>query len=309
MRYVIENDELKATIDSHGAELVSLIKKDTNEEYIWSGVRFWKRHSPVLFPFVGNVSDGKYRVGDETYEMGQHGFARDMEFECIHDEEPDKVLFKLTYNEETLKKYPYRFELEIAYVLIDNQLKVGWKVSNEEDEEMHFMIGAHPAFNCPPRKVGDWILTATDEDVEKNPTLKSEDRTGCFVNFHTDMPIKYNLCEGKLLVHFNIEMDAEDGYLEIDEHTFDRDALIIEHDQTHEVSLTNKEKEPFVTVKFEEPLVGIWSPTGADVPFVCIEPWFGRTDRVGFSGDISQREYEQSVSRGERFRSSYTIIV
>lgn len=300
MKYTIENDNLWATIDSHGAELVSVIKKETLNEYMWQKKRYWKRSSPVLFPIVGNVAEGRLSIDGVDYPMSQHGFARDMEFELVEQKE-DRILFSLKYNEETLQKYPYHFELKIGYQLVDNEVRVSWEVSDAV-EDMYFMIGAHPAFNCPPRKVTDPVLNS---DVE----IENHDRTGCFVDYHTNNAIKYNLIDGKLLGIFDVEMESEDGFMRLDEHTFDRDALVIEGDEIHEVSLCDAQKKPFVTVKFEEPLVGIWSPVGDSVPFVCIEPWFGRTDRLGFIGDISKREYEQRINRDVAFNSTYTIII
>ena len=300
MDYILENDIIKIKVNSHGAELVSIIKKDTNEEYLWQKKRYWKRSSPVLFPFVGNVTENFYSVDGKKYAMGQHGFARDMDFTLLA-KLPDEVWLGLDWDSETLEKYPYKFNLKIGYKISGSEVMCMWRVSTES-EEMHFMIGAHPAFNCPPRKVEDPVLNSEEEII-------NHDRTGCFIDYHTNHPIKYNLCDGKYLGFFDLDMECENGCMRIDEHSFDRDALIIENNQTHEVSLMTKEKEPFVTVKFEEPLVGIWSPVGESVPFVCIEPWFGRTDRVGFNGDISQREYEQNVKRGEEFCSTYTIII
>ena len=79
--YTIENSRLRAGFELHGAELVSLVDKKNNQELIWQAdPTYWKRHAPVLFPFVGKVNGGEYRYDGKTYHMGQHGFARDMEF-------------------------------------------------------------------------------------------------------------------------------------------------------------------------------------------------------------------------------------
>ncbi|MDY6325402.1 MAG: hypothetical protein SPL99_10155 [Catonella sp.] len=98
MEHILENEKLKISVAEHGAELCHLINKSTGAEYIWSGEAYWKRHSPVLFPFVGAVSGGRYRTDGKEYEMGQHGFARDMDF--IFEGRSDGLWFRLDYSEE-----------------------------------------------------------------------------------------------------------------------------------------------------------------------------------------------------------------
>ena len=109
MRYFLENDCLKVEIESFGAEIKSVIRKENMREYLWYGnPRFWGRTSPVLFPFVGSLKDKKYSYQGKEYPMGQHGFARDMEFELVSKEERE-IWFCLRSNEETLAKYPFAF--------------------------------------------------------------------------------------------------------------------------------------------------------------------------------------------------------
>ena len=144
MRYTIKNEELTVAIDSMGAEVKSVIRD--GKEYMWCGdAKYWGRTSPVLFPFVGSVKGGVYRTDGREYAMGQHGFARDMEFETT-DIGDDFISFTLVSDDETLAVYPYRFRLTISYRLIGNRLSVEWTVENPSDEEMYFSIGAHPAF-------------------------------------------------------------------------------------------------------------------------------------------------------------------
>ena len=81
MQVVLENEALKVTINSFGAELASIRGKETDTEYLWNAdAKFWKRSAPVLFPFVGSLKNKEYHYEGKAYPMGQHGFARDMEF-------------------------------------------------------------------------------------------------------------------------------------------------------------------------------------------------------------------------------------
>jgi galactose mutarotase-like enzyme len=93
----------------------------------------------------------------------------------------------------------------------------------------------------------------------------------------------------------------------IDEHLFDEDALVIEGGQAHEVSLAGPDKVPYLTVRFDAPLFGLWSPAKKHAPFVCIEPWYGRCDRETFGGGLADREYGHELRPGRSFEVSYTI--
>ena len=141
------NGRLSIEVSAHGAELCSIFSN--GKEYLWQAdPAFWKRHSPVLFPIVGSVWENEYRNEDTTYVLTQHGFARDMEFTLI-SEENDEVRYQLVSNEETLKKYPFPFRLTIGYRIREKKVDVMWEVENTGEKEMHFQIGAHPAFYYP----------------------------------------------------------------------------------------------------------------------------------------------------------------
>ena len=107
-----------------GAELVSV--KINDVEKMHDGESFWNRHSPVLFPIVGKLKEGKTTIDGNEYFMGQHGFARDMEFEEIGEHS-----YVLKSNEETLKKFPFNFEFYIGYEVIGNTVITKYKVVNK----------------------------------------------------------------------------------------------------------------------------------------------------------------------------------
>ena len=153
MRYFLTNDRIKVEIDSFGAEIKSVINRNNMREYMWYGdPKFWGRTSPVLFPFVGSLKDKKYSWNGVEYPMGQHGFARDNEFDLIRQTD-DEIWFSFKSNEATLAKYPFEFELQIGYKIVSknetDDVSVMWKVLNPASETMYFSIGAHPAFLCP----------------------------------------------------------------------------------------------------------------------------------------------------------------
>jgi len=287
-RYVLENEWMKVEIDSFGAELKSLSRKSDNREYMWcADPAYWGRTAPVLFPFVGSLKDKKYRVNGKEYEMGQHGFARDMEFTLL-EQRQDKICFGLKANEETRKKYPFEFDLELGYILEGRTVRVLWKVVNRKKEEMPFSIGGHPAFMCP-------ILPETKQ-------------TDYLIYFDTDKPLISDVIEDGLIGDALKEYELENGYLKITDDLFDGDALIMEKDQAHIVSLCMPDRSPYLTVRFDAPLFGIWSPVKKNAPFICIEPWYGRADRIRFNLELRDREWGNLLRQDEVFEASYEIV-
>ena len=288
-RYGLENDKIRIEIDSHGAELKSLVEKETGAEYMWcADAKYWGRTSPVLFPVVGNVSGKQYRTKGKTFDMGQHGFARDMEF-TLESQTDNEIWFVLRSNEETLAKYPYEFVLKLGYRLDGAKVEVLWHVENPSEEELPFAIGGHPAFYCPVTSGGK--------------------QSDCYIQFDIAGSLKCSTIDGYLVGDRVDTYELEDGMLRIDEHLFDNDALIIEKQNIKKVSLCDPKKQAFLTIEMDAPLFGIWRPADPGAPFVCIEPWYGRSDRIGYAGELRDREYENVLAAGENWDAGYTILV
>ena len=288
-RYGLENDKIRIEIDSHGAELKSLVKKETGAEYMWcADAKYWGRTSPVLFPVVGNVSGKQYRTKGKTFDMGQHGFVRDMEF-TLESQTDNEIWFVLRSNEETLAKYPYEFVLKLGYRLDGAKVEVLWHVENPSEEELPFAIGGHPAFYCPVTSGGK--------------------QSDCYIQFDIAGSLKCSTIDGYLVGDRVDTYELEDGMLRIDEHLFDNDALIIEKQNIKKVSLCDPKKQAFLTIEMDAPLFGIWRPADPGAPFVCIEPWYGRSDRIGYAGELRDREYENVLAAGENWDAGYTILV
>ena len=290
MRYFLENDILKVEIDSFGAELKSVIRKDNNREYMWYGnKKFWGRTSPVLFPFVGSMKDKKFSWQGKDYPMGQHGFARDMEHSLVSQTE-EEIWFCLKSNDETMEKYPFAFILSIGYRLTRDQVDVLWKVENPAESDLYFSIGAHPAFLCPVHG--------------------ENKKTGYRLTFDGVSEIHHhgNTLDTGLAVKEDLILPLTDGYATITDDFFDRCTYMIEGNQTGKVGIADPEGKQIVDVIFDTPLFAIWSPEGKNAPFVCIEPWFGRSDDTGFSGDISKREYIQCLKAQEKFEAGYCMV-
>ncbi len=283
MIYELKNQDLRVAIDTKGAELRAVEDVRNGKSYLWNGdSAYWGRVSPVLFPLVGNYFEQESVYGNRTYHLGQHGFARDTEFEVLSQSD-EKIVFRMTSSETTLAVYPFAFALEIGYVLDGRDLQVLWTVKNADDKEMYFSIGAHPAFSCD---LNTAILRFdTDEDLE-------------IEYLNTDTGCLGDRCETVPLTDRALPLSAK---------LFDDDALILEENQTKEITLLDGGQNPLVKVSFDAPVVGIWSPAKKNAPFVCIEPWYGRSDRDGFDKKLENREYGNRLAVGEAFNASYTI--
>lgn len=290
--YYLENEWLKVGVRGKSAELTSIVKKETNGEYLWCGDgKYWGWTSPILFPFVGKVRDGKYSYEGQTYEMNQHGFARDQEFTLVSQTDT-QIWFALESTKEMKERYPFDFRLEIGYLLEKNRVQVCWKVKNTDCRTIYFSIGAHPAFMCPLEGKGK--------------------QTDYYMGFETkEKELFFRLIDGKsgLISPKEYPLELDEGLHKIEKDRFDKDALVIEHGQTGKMFLAGPDKVPYVTVDFDAPLFGIWSPAGKDAPFICIEPWYGRSDSTEFFGTLEEREYENQAEPGEVFERSYTITI
>ena len=286
----LENEQIEVTVNIHGAELRSLKSKADGQEYLWNAdAKYWGRTSPVLFPFVGGVKNKVYRHEGKEYPMNQHGFARDHDFKCIYAGK-EEVKFLLTSTDEMKEVYPFDFELYISYRLKKNVIEVEWGIKNPSEETIYFTIGGHPA-----------IHFAKENETKADYRLYFPEKD--HLNY-----ILVDIAEGGADPKKVYEMKLEDGYYPLTEELFERDALIFDENQIEEVWISHKDGTPYVGMKCEGfSNFGIWSVK--DAPFVCLEPWMGRCDDVGFEGDISEKPGINSVESGGTFEKSYQIIV
>lgn len=284
----IKNDKLTVTVSKHGAELQSI--KDANgKEYLWQAdPKFWDRHSPLLFPIVCGLWEDKYRVNGKEYKLGRHGFARDTDFKLIAQGD-NQLVYCLNDSTETLKDYPYHFNLAVSYKITENKIKVVWHVENTDNKEIYFQIGGHPAFNVPDLKSGEPLVGTLKFD-EEEPSRLYGNVGGCITpGYH--------------------KVKTEDGLYKFTQDDFKDDAVIFDHSQLKKISIINKEGKPEVTLDIKTPAVGIWSPYGKDAHFVCIEPWYGIHDWAEYDGEFKDKYLMNKLLPGCSFMSEYTITI
>src|ERR1700712_4666201 len=145
----IENEFLKVEISTKGAQLTSVYVKENKIEHLWQGdANIWPYHAPNLFPVIGGLINDELLVDGQTYHMGRHGFARQSEFILLESDEL-QATYSLPNSETTLKVYPYKFDFQVLYTLIENALRVTYKLINHDKKTIYFSVGGHPAFRVP----------------------------------------------------------------------------------------------------------------------------------------------------------------
>lgn len=288
MNYEIKNSFISAKIDSFGAQLNSLKNNNQSFEYMWQAdPRYWNRHAPILFPIVGRLKNDEYFYQGNKYNMTQHGFARDCEFELMRKDE-DYLTFRLKSSDKSLEIYPFLFELDISYELIENKLLVSYEVKNKTDGKMFFSIGAHPAFNWP---------------------LENEEKNDCFFEFENIKDTKRYFLKDKGLVYESTDLEIKDNKIALNEDLFKDDALVFNDLNIKQVAFKNSKNNNYVKLQFEKfPYLGLWSkPSGA--PFLCIEPWFGVADEEDSSQKLEEKKGIITLEKDENFSCFYSIEI
>lgn len=286
----LENEFVKVGIKDLGAELSSLINKSCYTEHIWQADEsIWGRHAPILFPFVGQVKEGKYIYNEEEFSISQHGFARDMNFELI-SQTKNSFTFRISDTEETLKKYPFKFELDVIYTLEGKTLDINYQVKNKDSKEIWFSIGAHPGFNCP--------FSGKDNFEDYFLELSSQETTN-------RLEIENGLLSGKQSPFFKNGTTIDLKYP-----LFENDAIIFEELNSSEISIKSSKNNNFVKINFHNwPFLGIWTKPNANAPYVCIEPWYGITSESNKDTVLQEKKGILNLPIGETFNCNYTIEI
>lgn len=252
-----------------------------------NGKVYWKRHFPVLFPIVGKLKQNKTIINGRTYEMCQHGFARDFDFEPITKLD-NFHSYVLRSNPSTLVKYPFDFSLYITYRTDENKLTTIYKVVNEGENNMPFGIGGHPAF----------IIDQNDLYNEEYYLEFEEDEDKIHFLY---------LVDGLVGTDYARNIMADKRRIKITKNSFDNDAIIMKGITSHKISLKKKTgNKTLLTMDFEGfQYLGVWSKPGA--PFICIEPWKTTADTIKSTGVFAQKTDTITLAPKKEFECRYTV--
>ena len=285
MEYIIENEYLKVTVTTWGAQVKSVIRKCDGVEHIWQADKaVWGYHAPILFPHCGKVVDGKIEAKGAVYESGQHGFARLMEHDFV-DQTKDTIVLELCANAETLSKFPYEFRLVSTFTLENDTLHHTLTVENLDEEMLPFGIGYHPAFTVP----FDSKHEATDYELRF-----SEMESPICIN---------NLPHG--LMHGNIYyLGSNIQSIPVCEELFANDSHCMTNLKSQTLGLYEKDTGRGVVCSLEGfPYTVIWSKPGAP-RFVCIEPWNSLPDSEDSRNIWEEKPAAALLSPGETYSTT-----
>lgn len=280
MIYTAENELFSLGVKEMGAELTSLKSKKTGKEYIWCGnTDIWYGQSPILFPIIGRLLDDKYRLDGKEYTMPKHGIVRKRPFK-LYEKGEGSLTFLISDDEETLKEYPYHFDLFVRFELTDKGLKVTHTVVNKNEGDMYYSFGAHPGFNC---KIGDTLR------FENSESLRTE-----------------RIDHESILIDETFPVIENSDEIEITESIFNDDALILSGYTSKCVSLVSEGKK-VLDFYFDSPVLGIWAKPGA--PYVCLEPWWGINDSYDKKSDLSEKRLIMKLASGDEKTFSWNVEI
>lgn len=282
----LQNEFLQLRFDTKGAQLQQIKGVQNQLNYLWNGdEKYWTKFSPVLFPIVGTLKDNQYTFQNQAYQLSRHGFARDKEFE-LTQALTQKLEFSLTHDEETLKVYPFEFELKICYELLGNSLSCTYQVLNRSVSDMYFSLGAHPGFAVP--------------------LINEEQYTDYYIEFENDDELlNYQIKDNLLSTQTNV-INLNDRKLQLKHELFYQDALVFKNLKSKKIQLLNNLNKHGLTFTFQNfDYFGIWAAIDAD--FVCLEPWAGIADNENHQGNLIHKEGINKLLPNAQWQAQWAV--
>jgi aldose 1-epimerase len=283
--FSIENEYLKVTVTTWGAQVKSVIRKCDNVEHIWQADKaVWGYHAPILFPHAGKVVEGKIEAKGAIFESGQHGFARTMEHDFVEQTE-DTIVLELCANDETRARFPYEFRLVSTFTIENDTLHHTLTVENLDDEKLPFGIGYHPAFAIP----FDDQHVATDYEFRFS---------------EMESPVCLNCLPTGLVQDNHYFLGCNMTTIQIDENLFAKDSHCMTNLKSSTLGVYEKGTGRGVVCNIEEfPYTLIWSKKGMP-KFVCIEPWQSLPSPEGGSIKWEEKPHAAILTPGEAWSTT-----
>jgi galactose mutarotase-like enzyme len=283
----LESSDLTAEVNPLGAQL-STLRDRAGRDLLWDGdPSVWIGRAPLLFPIVGALAGGSYRLGSTTHPLPRHGFARGKLFDRV-DSTSATAVFRLKADEASFQVYPFRFELDVHFALDGPTLSVTACVRNAGDEDMPASFGFHPAFR--------W------------PLPFGQTRSSHFIEFASDEPAPVRrLNADGLLTSERHPTPISHRRLALVDTLFQDDVVIFDELRSRSV-IYGADDGPRIQVSYPDaPYLGIWTKPQAN--FICIEPWHGVADPEGFSGDFRAKPGVVLVAAGAALEIKMAITL
>jgi galactose mutarotase-like enzyme len=287
----LQNDKIKIGVKKTGAELCEISSIKNNTQFMWNAKPdIWGNYAPNLFPIIGMLKEECYFFEGKTYYLPKHGFVRNNTHIQLVEETNSNVTFMLTFDEESLKIYPFKFEYYTIYQLIENKLLITYKVVNRDTKPIYFSVGGHPAFKCPIydyENYSDYQLIFDAEETSET----------CLLNLKSGLVTSETKPVFDTPKSINLHYDL-----------FNDDALIFKDLKSRKVTLHSKNKGNILTVHYEGfPYLGVWAKPNAE--YVCIEPWLGIADHEDANMQFEDKEGIIKLDVNAEFMATYTIEI
>jgi galactose mutarotase-like enzyme len=283
----LSSGDLSVEVDPLGAQL-STLRDRAGRDLLWGGdPSIWAGRAPLLFPIVGALAGGRYRLGSATYPLPRHGFARVKHFEVV-DASSGAATLRLRADEGTLQVYPFQFELDVRFALDGPTLSVTTSVRNLGADDMPASVGFHPGFRWPLPFGGA--------------------RSSHFIEFAMDEPDPVRrLNAAGLLTPEPHPTPISHRRLTLADELFQDDVIIFDRIQSRHVTY-GADEGPRIRVSYPDaPYLGIWTKPRA--PFICIEPWHGVADPEGFAGDFRTKPGVFTVAAGSALSTQLIVTL
>ena len=286
----IKNEHLSVDIHPLGANLWS-IKDRESTEYLWQGdVKTWPDKSLNIFPYVARLTQGKYTLAGQEYNMDIHGFIKDSVLK-VKEQSETKVVLELTDSEETRKQYPYHFIYQICYELLGHEIQVTYRIKNLDDKTMYFGVGGHPGFNVPLEEV----LSFEDYRLEFSSVAKVK---------------RVGMSDDCFVLEEDSSFDLQDGKnLPLTHDLFDDDAIILKQMDRQVTLLSDKGKKRVKVTYPDMPYLGIWHWPKSDAAYVCIEPWSSLPSRKNVIEALEKQEDLFALEPGKDYVNTWSIEI
>lgn len=286
---IIKSNSLKVEVNELGSTLESFYDLEGNTELLWQGSEdSWSGKDVTIFPFVGRLKDGFYTVEGKKYSMSAHGLCCQHKF-AIEDREENRVSHRFVWSQETLKSYPYKFDLTVLHEVLGDKYIKTMRVKNLGESQMYFMLGGHPAISLTSKDGCD----TSDNYIEFPKTLHPKnyylDKEGKFIDRLDEIgEFDKIYCDKALMKKYATLILAQENFQSLN--------LVRGDGKTLEFTLNNP------------PVLAFWShPEKGE--YICVEPWYGLPDEVETKRELKDKERINSLAAGEVFEYSFAIEI
>ncbi|WP_270593329.1 aldose 1-epimerase family protein [Faecalibacillus faecis] len=287
----LSNQYLTVNLHPKGAEIISIVGNQDHINYMWKrDACQWANSAPILFPIVGAIKNDTCRIDGKEYHMIQHGFARHNEFE-IKNQSQTEVTFTLVSNDEIIKQYPFLFELNVTYKLVENTLTCFINVKNKDHQTIYFQVGGHPAFACPfmeNESSNDYYVEFSEYETRNQKVIDVAKRGMS----HVQLPF----------------FDHEKRFF-VRQQLFNNDAIVIKDFKSENISIKSLNHQKSIVFHMQGfDHVGLWTAKHVG-GLLAIEPWVGHADYVDFDGEFKEKESCVALDTDKEFNVQFAVEI